>query len=173
MTLLDVGVLVVVLAALVAGFRRLGGVARAGRLLGLVVGAGVGAAWGSNLAGVGDTPDSSWFYGLLGIIAGLLVGSIVGTFLGALVSRVLAGARLTLLDRAIGALTGAVTAVLVLWLVSWVVPAVTGPEALAPARTVVEALGGHSRILDSVGELLPATTATARDVVDAARPPGP
>lgn len=171
MTLLDVGVLIVVLAAGVAGFRRLGGTARAGRLLGLVVGAGIGAAWGSNLSRFGDTPDSAWSYGLLGIAAGLLVGSLVGGFLGALVSRVLAAARLSLLDRAVGALTGAVAAVLVMWLVSWVLPAVTGPEALAPVDPVVEALGGHSRVLDAVGDVLPATTAAARDVVDAARPP--
>lgn len=171
MTLLDVGVLIVVLAAAVAGFRRLGGVARAGRLLGLVVGAGIGAAWGSNLSRFGDTPDSAWFYGLFGIVVGLLVGSFVGGFLGALVSRVLARARLSLLDRVVGALTGAVAALLVMWLVSWVVPAVTGPEALAPVRGVLDALGGQSRVLASVGDLFPATTAAARDVVDAARPP--
>lgn len=171
MTLLDVLVLIVVLAAAVGGFRRLGGVARAGRLLGLVVGAGIGAAWGSNLSGLGDTPNSAWFYGLLGIVAGLLLGSLVGGFLGALVSRVLARARLSLLDRAVGAVTGAVVALLVMWLVSWVVPAITGPEPLEPVTTVVDALGGQSRVLDSVGELLPATTSAARDVVDAARPP--
>lgn len=171
MTLLDVIVLIVVLAAAVGGFRRLGGVARAGRLLGLVVGAGIGAAWGSNLAGYGDSPDSAWLWGLLGIIAGLLLGSLVGGFLGGLVSRVLTRAKLGFLDRVVGAVTGAVTALLVMWLVSWVVPALVGPEAIAPVMTVVDALGGQSRVLGAVGELLPATTSAARDVVDAARPP--
>lgn len=171
MTLLDVLVLIVVLAAAVGGFRRLGGVARAGSLLGLVVGAGIGAAWGSNLAAWGDTPDSAWSWGLLGIIAGLLLGSTVGGFLGGLVSRVLARAKLSFLDRLVGAVTGAVTALLLMWLVSWVVPALVGPEALAPVSTVVDALGGRSEVLDGVGALLPATTSAARDVVDAARPP--
>lgn len=172
MTLLDVLVLIVVLAAAVGGLRRLGGVARAGRLLGLVVGAGLGAAWGSNLAGYGDTPDSAWLWGLLGIIAGLMLGSLVGGFLGGLVSRVLAGAKLSFLDRLVGGVTGAVTALLVLWLVSWVVPALVEPDALAPVTTVVDALGGRSTVLAAVGELLPSTTSAARDVVDAARPPG-
>ena len=43
-------------------------------------------------------------------------------------------------------------------------------EALAPVTTLAQSLGG-SRIVDSVSELLPATTSAARDVVDAARPP--
>jgi uncharacterized membrane protein required for colicin V production len=171
MTWLDILVVIVVLAAAVAGLRRVDGVARAGRLLGLVVGAGIGAAWGSNLAGYGDTPDSAWLWGLLGIGAGLLVGSVVGGFLGGLVSRVLSGARLTFLDRIVGAATGAVTALLVMWLVSWVVPAAVGPTALSPVTSVVDALGGQSRVLASVGGLFPATTSAAHDVVDAARPP--
>ncbi|MEJ8282117.1 CvpA family protein [Pseudonocardia spirodelae] len=170
MTLLDVIVLIVVVAAAVGGFRRLGGVARAGRLLGLVVGAGIGAAWGSNLAGYGDTPDAAWLWGLVGVLAGLLLGSLVGGFLGGLVSRVLARAKLSVLDRVVGAVTGGVTALLVIWLVSWVLPAVVGAQALAPVTTTVESLGG-SRIVDSVTALLPATTSAARDVVDAARPP--
>ncbi|OLM11868.1 CvpA family protein [Pseudonocardia sp. Ae505_Ps2] len=164
MTLLDVIVLIIVLAA------AIGGVARAGRLLGLVVGAGLGAAWGSNLARYGDTPDSAWLWGLAGVIAGLLLGSLVGGFLGGLVSRVLARGKLSFLDRVVGAVTGAVTALLVIWLVSWVVPAVVSAEALAPVTTVVQSQGG-SRVVDSVSELLPATTSAARDVVDAARPP--
>lgn len=170
MTLLDVIVLIIVVAAAIGGFRRLGGVARAGRLLGLVVGAGLGAAWGSNLARYGDTPDSAWLWGLVGVIAGLLLGSLVGGFLGGLVSRVLARGKLSFLDRIVGAVTGAVTALLVIWLVSWVVPAVVSAEALAPVMTLAQSLGG-SRIVDSVSELLPATTSAARDVVDAARPP--
>lgn len=171
MTLLDVIVLVVVLAAVLGGFRRLGGVARAGKLLGLVVGAGIGAAWGSHLAGFGATPGSSWLWGLLGILGGLLLGSLAGGFLGGLVSRLLAGARLSFLDRLVGALTGGVTALLVMWLVSWVVPALVDPAALAPATSLVDALGGGSRILGSVGEVLPTTTSAVRDAVDAARPP--
>ncbi|MEQ3550883.1 CvpA family protein [Pseudonocardia nematodicida] len=171
MTLLDVIVLIVVIAAAIGGFRRLGGVARAGRLLGLVVGAGIGAAWGSHLARVGETAGSAWLLGLLGILAGLLVGSVVGGFLGGLVSRLLERAHLSLLDRAVGAIAGAAAALLVMWLVSWVVPAVVGPQALAPVTTLVDALGGHSRVLASVSQVLPSTTAAARDVVDAARPP--
>ncbi|GAA1393471.1 hypothetical protein GCM10009613_39960 [Pseudonocardia kongjuensis] len=171
MTLLDVIVLIVLLAAAVGGFRRLGGVARAGSLLGLVVGAGVGAAWGSQLAGFGATPGSAWLWGLLGILGGLLLGSLVGRFLGGLVSRLLAGARLSFLDRVVGAVTGGVAALLVMWLVSWVVPALVDPAALAPVGSLVDALGGGSRILSSVGEVFPATTSAVRDAVDAARPP--
>ncbi|MEV1292697.1 CvpA family protein [Pseudonocardia sp. NPDC049635] len=171
MTLLDVLVLIVVLAAAVGGFGRLGGVARAGSLLGLVVGAGVGAAWGSRLAGFGETPGSAWLWGLLGILGGLLLGSLVGRFLGGLVSRLLTGARLSVLDRAVGAATGGIAALLVMWLVSWVVPALVDPAALAPVTSLVDALGGESRILGSVGEVLPATTSAVRDAVDAARPP--
>nr|WP_255426267.1 CvpA family protein [Pseudonocardia sp. C8] len=169
--MLDLLVLIVVLAAAVGGFRRLGGVARAGSLLGLVVGAGIGAAWGSNLAGYGDTPDSAWLWGLLGIAAGLVLGSLVGSVLGGLVSRVLARAKLSFVDRLVGAVTGGVTALLVMWLVSWVVPALVSPEALAPVTSVVDALGGRSEIIGSVAEVLPATTSAARDIVDAARPP--
>lgn len=171
MTLLDVLVVLIVVAAAVGGFRRLGGVARAGSLLGLVVGAGIGAAWGSNLAAYGDTPDSSWLWGILGIAAGLALGSLVGGFLGGLVSRVLARAKLSFLDRLVGAVTGAVSALLVMWLVSWVVPAVVGPESLGPVTSVVDALGGHSRVLASVSGFLPGTTSAVEQVVDAARPP--
>ncbi|BBF99429.1 MULTISPECIES: CvpA family protein [Pseudonocardia] len=171
MTLLDVLVLIVLLAAVVGGFRRLGGVARAGSLLGLVVGAGLGAAWGSQLAGLGGTPGSAWLWGLLGILGGLLLGSLVGRFLGGLISRLLAGARLSFLDRAVGGITGGIAALLVMWLVSWVVPSLVNPAALAPVTSLVESLGGQSRILGSVGEVFPTTTSAVRDAVDAARPP--
>ncbi|ANY06306.1 CvpA family protein [Pseudonocardia sp. HH130630-07] len=171
MTALDVLVVIVVLAAVIGGFRRLDGAGRAGSLLGLVVGAGLGAAWGSNLSRYGDGAGSAWLWGLLGIAAGLLVGSLVGGVLGRLLSRVLTRAKLTFLDRIVGGLAGGVAALLVMWLVSWVVPAVVGPEPLAPVTSIVDALGGHSRVLASVGDLLPNTTSAAQDIVDAARPP--
>ena len=172
MTWLDVLIVVLVLAAAFGGLRTAGGAARGGRLLGLLVGVGIGLALGGQLASFGTDTESAYVYGLVGIVAGLLVGSIVGGFLGGLVSRVLIKAKLTFLDRLFGAVAGAVSALLVVWLVSWLIPALVGPGPLAPATAVVDALGGHSAVVGWVEQVMPDTTDTVRTLVGQARPPG-
>jgi hypothetical protein len=52
-TVIDVLIVILVIAAAIAGFRRLGGGGRAGSLLGLLVGAGLCTAVGAWLAGLG------------------------------------------------------------------------------------------------------------------------
>lgn len=158
MTLLDVIILLIVVAAAIAGFRSFGGAARAGSLLGLLVGAGVCAALGARLAEFGSTPTSRYVLGLVGIFGGLLLGSAVGGWSGGLLSRVLVRGRLGLLDRAIGAVAGAGSALLVMWLLAWIVPALFGSGPLEPVSAVLNPLGGHSSVLAAVGHALPDTT---------------
>ncbi|MFC4948044.1 hypothetical protein [Pseudonocardia sp. GCM10023141] len=172
MTVLDVIIVLIVLAAAVAGFRSLGGSARAGTLLGLLVGAGLCAAFGARLAALGQSPTAQYALGLVGIIGGLLLGAAIGGWLGRLLSRVLISGRLAVLDRAVGAVAGAASAVLVMWLVAWVVPAVVGAAALEPVAAVLAPLGGHSSLLASVGRVLPDTTSTVTQILDGLHPPG-
>lgn len=158
MTLLDLLILLVVIAAAVAGFRRLGGSGRAGRLLGLLVGAGVCAGIGSTLAGLGGDPASRGVLFWAGVLGGLVLGGAIGGWLGGLLTRVLVGGRLAVVDRALGALAGAAGALLVLWLLATVVPVLLGPGPLEPVTAVLAPLGGRSAVLGAVGHALPSTS---------------
>lgn len=176
MTLLDVLVVVIVLVAAAAGFRSLDGTARAGRLLGVVVGAGAGAPLGQWAAGFAAGGASRTGFLLLGLALGLVVGAAVGGWIGGLLSRVLQKGHLGVVDRAVGALAGAGGALLALWLLSWVPAAVLGGPALEPLAAVLEPLGGHSEILSGLPSALPRTDGTFRDAVeplarDAVEPP--
>lgn len=165
MTLLDVVVVVIVLVAAVAGFRSLGGTARAGRLIGVVVGAGGGAALGQWLAGFAAGGPSRTGFLLLGLVLGLVAGSALGGWIGGLISRAFHKGRLTIVDRAVGALAGAGGALLALWLLSWVPAMLLGGGALEPLAVVLEPLGGRSEILAGLPSVFPETDATVRDAV--------
>lgn len=165
MTLLDVLVVVIVVVAAVAGFRSLGGTARAGRLLGLVVGAGIGAALGPWLAGFASGGPSRTAFLLLGLLLGLLAGAALGGWIGGLLGRAFHRGRLTIVDRVIGAFAGAGGALLVLWLLSWVPALVLGGAVLEPVALLLDPLGGRSEILAGLGSALPETGRTVRDAV--------
>jgi uncharacterized membrane protein required for colicin V production len=165
MTLIDVFILIIVIAAAVAGFRRLGGSHRAGALLGLLVGAGVCSAFGARLAGLGSDESTRRVLMVIGIVGGLLIGAAVGGFLGGLLTRVLVAGRLGFVDRVIGALAGAASALLVVWLLGAVLPAVIGPGPLEPITALLAPLGGHSAVVDAIGRSLPSTAADVRSVL--------
>ncbi|TCK27875.1 CvpA family protein [Pseudonocardia endophytica] len=159
MTWLDVLIVLILIGAAITGFRKLGGSGRAGALLGLLVGAGLCAGFGIRLAAFGTDPSSRQVLFWVGVVAGLLLGSIIGGFLGGLLSRVLAAGRLTIVDRALGALAGVAGALLVLWLLVTVVPVLLGPGPLEPINAVITTLGGHSTFLEAFGNSLPTTAA--------------
>lgn len=165
MTLLDVFILIIVIAAAIAGFRRLGGSHRAGTLLGLLVGAGLCSAIGARLAELGGDASTRRALMVVGVLGGLLVGALVGGWIGGLLTRVLVAGRLGVVDRAIGALAGAGSALLVIWLLGAVLPAVIGPGPLEPMAAVLAPLGGHSAVVDAVGQALPSTAADVRSVL--------
>lgn len=159
MTWLDVLIVLVLIGAGITGFRRLGGSGRAGALLGLLVGAGLCAGVGIRLAGLGTDPSSRQVLFWVGVVAGLLLGAVIGGFVGGLISRILAAGRLTIVDRALGALAGVAGALLVLWLLVTVVPVLLGPGPLEPVTAVLTTLGGRSTFLEAFGNSLPTTAA--------------
>lgn len=166
MTLVDVLVVLIVVVAAVSGFRSLGGTARAGRLLGVVVGAGAGAALGQWAAAFASGGASRTGFLLLGLVLGLLGGAALGGWIGGLLSRAFRKGHLTIVDRAIGAVAGAGGALLVMWLLSWVPTMLLGGPALEPLAMVLEPLGGRSEILSGLPSALPETGRTFRDAVD-------
>ncbi len=165
MTLLDVLVVVILLGAAITGFRRLGGSGRAGALLGLLVGAGLCAGLGIRLAGLGTDLENRRVLFWVGVVAGLVLGSLIGGWIGALLSRLLAAGRLTIVDRALGALAGVAGALLVMWLLVTVVPVLLGPGPLEPITAVLTPLGGHSTFLDAFGNSLPTTANDVRTLL--------
>lgn len=166
MTLLDVVVLVIVVVAAVAGFRRLGGTGRAGGLLGLIAGAGFGIGLGGWLAGFADGGAARTALLLLGLVIGLLGGAWLGSWIGGLLSRAFHRGHLTIVDRAVGALAGAGSALLAMWLIAWITPLLFGPTAIEPLVLLLAPLGGHSEILNGLNTALPQTHRTVRDVLD-------
>ncbi len=166
MTLLDIIVIVIVVVAAVAGFRRLGGTGRAGGLLGLLAGAGVGIAFGGWLSGFAEGYGTRTALLLLGLLAGLLGGAALGSWVGGLLSRAFHRGHLTIVDRAVGALAGAGSALLALWLIAWITPLLFGPAATEPLAMLLAPLGGHSAILAGLDTALPQTHRTVSDVLD-------
>lgn len=165
MTWLDVLIVLLLIGAAIGGFRRLGGSGRAGALLGLLVGAGLCAGLGIRLAAFGTDPSNRQVLFWIGVVVGLLLGSVIGGFLGGLLSRILGAARLTIVDRALGALAGVAGALLVLWLLVTVVPVLLGPGPLEPITAVLATLGGHSTFLDAFGNSLPTTSADVQQLL--------
>ncbi|MBU4465781.1 MAG: MarP family serine protease [Actinobacteria bacterium] len=153
MLVIDVLLLVILIAALIAGIAR-GFFASIGALAGLVVG-GIAVYWLAPLA-------SQWFpwaqwraIAVLALSGGLLVAGLgVGSAIGAAVRRgVDRAAPLRVLDRLIGGVAGVVIAALSLSL--------AGASISAAGIPTVSSAVASSRILTTINEVTPAPIASA------------
>ncbi|WP_028931443.1 CvpA family protein [Pseudonocardia asaccharolytica] len=155
LTVLDLLLIALVLLAAAGGFRRSGGAERTGRLIGLLFGAAIALPLAALFAPAGASPLTQGLLRLAGLALGLLIGVWAGGVVGRLVSRGLVRGRLGLVDRVLGAVAAAGTTVLVLWVLATAVPLVVGADTLAPVTAALQPLGGHSQLLDEVGNRLP------------------
>lgn len=143
MLVIDVVVVGALIAAFVVGAVR-GLVASLGTIAGLVLG-GFLAAWLVPLLGpllVDLIPAPTWRSVISAAVAvGLVVGcAAIGSAIGSAIRRGVDRAKLSLLDRGLGAIAGAAAAALVLLMVGQSIVA-TGAPALAPAVASSRVLG--------------------------------
>jgi len=153
---IDVVVVGALIAAVVIGASR-GLVASLGTIAGLVLG-GFLASWLVPVLGpvlVDLIPASTWRSVISAAIAvGLVVGcAAIGSAIGSAIRRGVDRAKLSVLDRGLGAIAGAAAAALVLLMVGQSIVA-TGAPALAPAVA-------SSRVLGWIDDLTPAPVDSA------------
>lgn len=156
MLVVDIVVVAALVVAFAVGISR-GFVASLGTILGLIAG-GFAAAWLVPLLTVALAdwlPDLAWRPALSAAAAVFLVlaGAAIGSAIGAAVRRGVDRARLSALDRGLGAVVGTVATALVLLMVGQSVVA-TGAPALSTAIA-------SSRVLGWVDDLTPAPVDSA------------
>ena len=146
---LDVALLVLVLAQVLAGYREGFLVGLAG-LVGLVGGAAVGVAWLPHLVGDWAPGVRRTLVVVLGTLALAVLGRLVLSFVG---SRLRAHVRwrpARLADAVLGAVAGLVATLLVVWVVA-------GAARSAPLPRVVQAVTG-SRVVGALDGVVPVST---------------
>ncbi len=152
MNLLDLALVLLVVAATVAGARS-GLLPQIGGLLGAAAG-GIAAIlalpWATDLlAGVDPLPRALAV--LAGLLGAIVVGEGLGSYLGRLAQSAIDGGFLGILDGVGGALVGAVQGVLVAWLTGGLLAVGPFPTLAAQAQT--------STVVRGLADVLPPPTA--------------
>ncbi|WP_432541905.1 MarP family serine protease [Kineococcus sp. SYSU DK002] len=146
---LDVVLLVLLLAQVVAGYRE-GFLVGVGSLLGLVGGAAVGVVALPRVVAGWDPGVQRTLVVVLGTVALAVVGRVLLGFVAARVRAHVRWAPARLVDAVLGAVAGGVATLLVLWVVA-------GAARQAPLPTVVQAVTG-SRVVAAVDRVVPPAT---------------
>jgi S1-C subfamily serine protease len=154
---LDAAFVVLIIVAVIAGFRS-GALPQLGGLLGAVAGGGLAILALPYLLDVLQTlePPIRAFAVLIGLLLAIGIGEAIGSAIGAYAARGLGAGVLGALDRVGGALIGFAQGILVVWLAGGLLAtgAITGLARSAQTSTIVR----------SVDAILPPPTDVAADL---------